>query len=146
MKATKKGKKKTGRKTLYRPDFPSRVDAYIESLQDEKDKLPTLEDLCLRHLKVHSDTAQLYEKRYPAFKRAMKRLRMFQKQKLIERATGRYNPAMPIFLLKVLHGMKEPETNKNKELLIKIKADYLPNKKRKSLPEVEVEEGETIDD
>lgn len=115
-----------GRPTKYNPSFVDELDKYLIKLNKEKNCLPTIEGFAL-HLGVDSDTInnwakarvkdergnKIKQRLHPEFFHAIKRLKTYQKEKLIN--DGLYggkavNTAMAIFLLKVNHGMVE--TNK----------------------------------
>lgn len=114
---------KGGRPTKYDPSFVEELDKYLAKLNNEKHCLPTVEGFAI-HLGVDADTVNNWAKTrvkdeqgnktkkllHPEFCRAIKRLKDFQKDKLIN--DGLYggrevNSTMAIFLLKVNHGMVE---------------------------------------
>ncbi len=112
-----------GRPTKYDPSFVAELDKYLTKDNKEKRCLPTVEGFAL-YLGVDADTINNWAKArvkdeqgnktkkllHPEFCRAIKRLKDFQKDKLIN--DGLYggrevNSIMAIFLLKVNHGMVE---------------------------------------
>ncbi len=112
-----------GRPTKYDPLFVAELDKYLTKDNKEKNCLPTVEGFAM-HLGVDADTINNWAKArvkdeqgnktkkllHPEFSRAIKRLKDFQKDKLIN--DGLYggrevNSTMAIFLLKVNHGMVE---------------------------------------
>lgn len=126
-----------GRPTKYDPLFVNELANYLAKASKEENCLPTIEGFAL-HLGVDSDTinnwakARVKDERgnktkqrlHPEFFQAIKRLKTYQKEKLIN--DGLYggkavNTAMAIFLLKANHGMVE--TNRND---ITTKGDKMP--------------------
>lgn len=126
-----------GRPTKYDPSFVDELDKYLIKLNKEKNCLPTMEGFAL-HLGVDADTLNNWAKArvkdehgnktkkrlHPEFCLAIKKLKTYQKDKLIN--DGLYggksvNAAMAIFLLKANHGMVE--TNRND---ITTKRDKMP--------------------
>lgn len=117
----------SGRPTKYDPSFVEELDKYLTKDNKEKNCLPTIEGFAM-HLGVDADTVNNWAKArvkdeqgnktkkllHPEFSRAIKRLKDFQKDKLIN--DGLYggrevNSTMAIFLLKVNHGMVETSRN-----------------------------------
>lgn len=102
-----------GRPTKYIPAviYPQ-IDAYLEDCSRENTELPTVEGLALK-LGVNRDTVFEWAKKYPELSDYLKKLADKQKNQLIN--DGMYggkevNASMAIFLLKAIHGLKEPPT------------------------------------
>lgn len=109
-----------GRPTLYNPDFVNYIDPYIDFVLNNqsvkaKEKIPTVEGFAY-YIGVDADTINNWaDKRTkegelvnPSFFGAVRKLKNFQKMKLIN--DGLYggkevNSIMAIFLLKANHGM-----------------------------------------
>ena len=118
-----------GRPTKYNDDVFIKIDEYLQSCGREQTALPTIEGLA-DYLDVNSDTIRQWAKEYPQFSATIKKLADKQKEQLMN--DGMYggkevNSAMAIFLLKVNHGMVEPDpktliqvNNADKEITIKV--------------------------
>jgi hypothetical protein len=102
-----------GRPTKFLPDiiYP-KIDEYLSSCGREQTELPTAEGLALK-LDVNTDTLYEWAKVHPEFSEYLKKLAETQKNQLMN--DGMYggkevNAGMAIFLLKAIHGLKEPPT------------------------------------
>lgn len=114
-----------GRPTEYSDEIISKVEAYLDTCQDEtiqeitgesekftsyknklKVNLPTIEGLAV-YLKIHRDTIYQWEKEHEAFSDIIGELRHRQAQSLINNGlSGDYNPTIAKVLLSK-HGYKE---------------------------------------
>ena len=109
-----------GRPSTYDSNKPylKLADKYLASCGREQTKLPKISEFCREYLGVSEDTAELWLKGENLPKDAnikeligaIKKVRESQKEQLMD--DGMYggkevNSAMPIFLLKVNHGMVE---------------------------------------
>lgn len=102
-----------GRPTKYIPEiiYP-KIEEYLSSCGREQTQLPTVEGLAL-HLGINRDTVFAWAKEHPEISDYLKQLADTQKNQLMN--DGMYggkevNAAMAIFLLKAIHGLKEPPT------------------------------------
>lgn len=130
-------KNQGGRPTKYDPLFVGKLDKYLTKVSKEKYCLPTVEGFAI-YLGVNADTInnwanarakdeqgnKIKKRLHPEFLNAIKRLKTYQKEKLMN--DGLYggktvNATMAIFLLKVNHGMVETSRND-----ITTKGDKLP--------------------
>jgi len=106
---TKIVKRDRGRPTKYSPEVFPKIEEYISSCGREQTSLPTIEGLAL-YLGITKETVYQWDKEYPDFSDAVKKILMIQKKQLID--DGMYggkevNATMAIFLLKVNHNMRE---------------------------------------
>ena len=102
-----------GRPTKYIPDkLLPKINEYLDSCSREQTELPTAEGLASK-LGVNTDTLYEWSKKHPEFSEYLKKLADKQKNQLMN--DGMYggkdvNASMAIFLLKAIHGLKEPPT------------------------------------
>ena len=102
-----------GRPTKYIPDvICPKIEEYLAGCGREQTELPTAEGLALK-LDVNTTTLWEWDKKYPEFSNYLKKLAETQKDQLMN--DGMYggkevNVGMAIFLLKAIHGLKEPPT------------------------------------
>ena len=119
---------KVGRPSEYKEEYIDKVDEYLELNQDEVDavveseneqtghvkyeqklkvKLPTIEGFA-RFIGVNKTSLYEWEKDYPLFSNALDKIRIEQKQRLIEKGlSGDYNPTIAKLILSSNHGMRE---------------------------------------
>lgn len=100
---------KVGRPTKYYPEVYKDIEAYLMTTGREQTKLPTVEGLAL-YLNVHKDTLYEWAKENREFSDALDKLKMIQKEQLIN--DGIYggkevNAAIVKLVLGHNHGMKE---------------------------------------
>lgn len=98
-----------GRPTKYNEQMVLAVDQYLETTGREQTKLPTIEGLAL-YLGVDDDTIVEWSKEYIEFSAAVKKIKMLQKEQLINDSFyggKEVNAAAGIFMLKVNHKMKD---------------------------------------
>lgn len=102
-----------GRPTKFIPNiiFP-KVEQYLASCSRESTELPTVEGLALK-LGITKETIYQWSKKYPQISDYLKKIADKQKNQLMN--DGMYggkevNASMAIFLLKAIHGLKEPPT------------------------------------
>jgi hypothetical protein len=102
-----------GRPTKYIPNLiQPKIEEYLSGCGREQTELPTVEGLALK-LDVNTTTIWEWDKKYPEFSNYLKKLAEKQKNQLMN--DGMYggkevNAGMAIFLLKAIHGLKEPPT------------------------------------
>ena len=97
---------KMGRPTKYRNNFPDLVYNFLHR-QKALRKLPTKAGLCV-FLGVHKEALINYEKKYPDFSNATKRLMLEQENYLIQRMMDGDAPFVPcLFMLKNNHGYRD---------------------------------------
>jgi hypothetical protein len=117
---------KVGRPTLYKEEYITKVDEYLELHQDEqvqvvkqssekyemydnklKVKLPTIEGFA-RFIGVNKTTLYEWESSYPEFSNALEKIRQEQQQRLINNGlSGEYNSTIAKLILSSNHGMRE---------------------------------------
>jgi hypothetical protein len=98
-----------GRPTLYTPQIIEELNKYLVEAVPQNMKIPTVEGIALR-LGISKDTLYTWAKEYPEFSDALAKLKMMQKEALVE--TGIFggkeiNQAIVALLLKVNHDMIE---------------------------------------
>lgn len=118
--------KQTGRPSKYDEIYITRIDDYLKECQDEeaefhktrgdksdsydrliKVRLPTIEDFG-RYIGVHKDTLYEWESIHPKFSDALEKIRVEQKQRLIENGlSGDYNPMIAKLVLAANHDMTD---------------------------------------
>lgn len=117
--------KKVGRPTKYYPEIYGDIEAYLLTTGRENTKLPTIEGLAL-YLNVHKDTLYEWAKENREFSDALDKLKMLQKEQLIN--DGIYggkevNSAIVKLVLGHNHGMTDAPTtliqNNNYKEIIK---------------------------
>ena len=93
----------------YSPDVVVKANEYLAIAVPQNQQIPTVEGLAL-HLGHHRDTLYEWKKTYPEFREVMNRLKMLQKEHLIQ--TGIFggkevNATIIGLMLKVNHDMVE---------------------------------------
>jgi hypothetical protein len=109
-----------GRPTKYNPIFIKEIDRYLAETGREQTELPTIEGFALR-INVNDDTLVEWGKKYKEFSAALRKLKMKQKNQLIN--DGIYggkevNSTIVKLMLQNNHGMKErvDQTTNDKDL------------------------------
>jgi len=112
---------KMGAPTKYKPEFCQMVDIYLEQNQDKREiqiskgnkvigltvKLPTVEGFSLM-LGVNKVVLYTWEKKYDDFRNALDKIRVEQKQRLLNMGlSGDYNSTIAKLILSSNHGMVE---------------------------------------
>lgn len=100
-----------GRPTIYSDKLISEISTYLSTVGREQTTLPTRYGFA-RKINVNDETLIEWEKRYPQFSAAIKKIDIAQKEQLMN--DGMYggkevNSAMAIFLLKANHGLIETQ-------------------------------------
>ena len=120
--------KKNGRPTKYTPKLIKLVDEYLLDNQDEevevvkqrndekgyemydhklKVRLPTVEGFA-RYVDISKKTLYEYEAKYPMFLNALDKIRIEQKERLLNMGlSGEYNSTIAKLILSSNHGMSE---------------------------------------
>lgn len=100
-----------GRPTKYKTEFVNQVFDYLQTVGRQAMELPTRYGFS-QYIGVNDDTLVEWEKLYPDFSAALKRIDNAQREQLMN--DGMYggkevNSTMAIFLLKANHGMIETQ-------------------------------------
>jgi hypothetical protein len=100
-----------GRPTSYSDALINEIPKYLSTVGREQTTLPTRYGFA-RYINVNDDTLVEWEKSYPQFSAAIKKVDQAQKEQLMN--DGMYggkevNPGMAIFLLKANHGLIETQ-------------------------------------
>lgn len=130
-----------GQPTKYKPEIIDKINKYLESAIPENMKIPTIEGIALE-LGINRDTLYEWAKVHPEFSDTLDRLRMKQKEALIQ--TGIFggkeiNQTIVSLLLKVNHDMivterKEITGKDGQPFSINIIADYISQSKPDATP------------
>lgn len=96
---------KKGRPTLYKPEYCEGIIAFCEN----HNEVPFLQDYA--HLiGVCKDTLQEWASVHPEFSLAYKKAKDIQEKKLVTGGlTGKFNPAVTIFVLKNVSGWRDKQ-------------------------------------
>lgn len=118
-------------------DFARQIDAYIKHADDNKEAITIYH--CAKFMGCDDETLVNYKERGEVYAAALKKLATAGCASLIDRGMEAKNPALFIYLMKVLHGLIETI---NENITVTTLADVKSiraNREQKVLPAVDIE-------